>query len=632
MIIEKNISTDVKEKVDALNKLAFEIRNNETQRSISLCMEAQKLADEINYPEGKATALNNEGFCHVQITNYELSLEKCFEALQLFTEIKNEKGIALVHYNVTLTYQRLGDYTIALEHIAKALEYHQKVNDRFEMARCYMQLGFLYSWMNDNETSIEVYEQGLKINLEINNKAGEAACLMGLGMTNLQKKEYDKSGDDLFRSMRIRKEIGDMRGYAASMASYLTLCFETKRYDEGEALAKEGLELTSQLGDRMGTSRFMVDLGKIYLRQNKVEKAEQVLQDALTTAEKINLKMAIPPANLFLSEIFQKQGNFEKALEYYQRYHRSKEELYNTDAALKAKSVQLTGKIANAQKEAEINRLKNVELRKANDVIAEKNKDITDSINYAKRIQQALLASEAMLKRNLKEYFVLYKPKDIVSGDFYWAAEIAGSRQTAVGNETANRFYLAVCDCTGHGVPGAFMSLLNISYLNEAITEKNMYAPHNVFDHVRKRLIETISSDGGQDGMDGILVSWDKDKIRYSAANNAPVIVQSGILKELEADGMPVGKGALDTHEPFHEYNMDVLNKGDIVYLCTDGFADQFGGPKGKKYKKKNLISFLDTIKGLPMDVQKQKLLSCFDEWKGDLEQVDDVLIVGIKI
>ena len=165
---------------------------------------------------------------------------------------------------------------------------------------------------------------------------------------------------------------------------------------------------------------------------------------------------------------------------------------------MKAKSVQLVSKIENAQKEAEINRLKNVELKNAFDVIAEKNKDITDSINYAKRIQQALLASDDMLKRNLKEYFVLYKPKDIVSGDFYWAVEKNGC------------FYLAVCDSTGHGVPGAFMSLLNISFLNEAINEKNISQPNEVFNHARKRLVENISSDGAQDGMDGILVKFGK--------------------------------------------------------------------------------------------------------------------------
>lgn len=604
-----------------MNRTAFEIRNTETERAINLSKEAQKISTEINYREGLATALNNEGFCYVQITDYGLALEKCLEALRIFSEIKNEKGVALTHYNLGITYMRLGDYTVALNHISQSMEYHQKVNDQFEIARCYLQLGFLYGWMHDLDVSVEVYTQGLEINREIKNKAGEAACLMGLGQTYLQMKEFDKSGDNLFVSMRIRKEIGDMRGYAASMNAYMTLCLESGKYEEGEKLAKEGAKLATELGDRMGISRFMVDLGSIYMKQDKLDQAEKTLLEALDLANKINLKMVIPPANLSLSEIYQKKGDFRKALTYYQNFHAAKEELYNTDAALKAKSIQLTGKIEKANSEAEINRLKNVELKNAFDIIAEKNKDITDSINYARRIQQALLASQDMLKRNLKDFFVLYRPKDIVSGDFYWASEIK--------TENDQRFYLAVCDCTGHGVPGAFMSLLNISYLNEAITEKNIHAPNQIFDHVRDRLIGSISSDGGQDGMDATLVSWDKGQIKYTAAHNAPVVVKDGKIIELEADKMPVGKG--EKKDSFKKYSLDQY-KGGVAYLFTDGFADQFGGPKGKKFKYKPLKEKILANSHLPLEEQKNLLEKIFDDWKGDIEQTDDMLIIGIKL
>ncbi|HEY4800295.1 MAG TPA: tetratricopeptide repeat protein [Bacteroidia bacterium] len=621
-MIEEKIS--LKEKVDDLNQLAFENRNLETEKSISLSKEAQKISREINYNEGLATALNNEGFCYVQITDYELALEKCFEALRIFTEIKNEKGIALAHYNLTLTYQRLGEYNTALDHVSKSLSYHQKVNDRFEIARCYLQLGFLYGWMNDVDTSIEVYEEGLKISRAINNRAVEAACLMGLGQTYLLMKEYDKSGDNLFTSMSIRKQINDMRGYAAAMAAYLSLCFETGKYDIGEELSREGIKMATELGDRMGIARFMVDLGKIQLRQNKMEEAEKTLLEALQTAEQINLKMSIPPANLYLSEIFQKKGDFQNALKYFQRFHESKEELYNTDAALKAKSVQLTGKIEKAQQEAEISRLRNVELKNAYDEIAEKNKDITDSINYARRIQHTLLASQDLLKRNLNDFFVFYKPKDIVSGDFYWAVE------------KDRNFYLAVCDSTGHGVPGAFMSLLNISFMNEAINEKNISHPNEVFNHVRKRLIESISNDGGQDGMDAILLKLktgnEKLILEYSGANNAPILIHDKKLFELETDTMPVGMS--DRKNSFSAFSIPSHpdDQDRILYLYTDGYADQFGGPKGKKFKYKQLHEKLLAISDKPLAEQKKLLEETFENWKGNNSQTDDVLIIGIKL
>lgn len=258
-------------------------------------------------------------------------------------------------------------------------------------------------------------------------------------------------------------------------------------------------------------------------------------------------------------------------------------------------------------------------IEEKNTQILEKNREITASINYAKRIQYALLAHEELLKNNLNEHFVLFKPKDIVSGDFYWATK------------KENRFYLAVCDCTGHGVPGAFMSLLNISFLNEAINEKNIEPPNEICNHVRKRLIENISQDGAQDGMDGILVCFDSDKrsLTYAASHNAPVLIRNGTILELSADKMPIGKGEIEKSFSIQTLN---LEKGDVFYLFTDGYPDQFGGPKGKKFKYKQLQEKLIAIHNQPLAEQKNILNETIENWKGISEQTDDILMLGIKI
>jgi PAS domain S-box-containing protein len=260
------------------------------------------------------------------------------------------------------------------------------------------------------------------------------------------------------------------------------------------------------------------------------------------------------------------------------------------------------------------------ETKEKEEIIRKRNKDITDSINYAQRIQKAMLASDSLLNNNLAEYFILFKPKDIVSGDFYWATE------------KDNRFYLAVCDSTGHGVPGAFMSLLNISFLNEAINEEEIIHPNEIFNHVRKRLIENISfeSGGAKDGMDGILVCIDKNKneITYAAANSAPLMM-NGELKKLPSDKMPVGSG--EKKEAFNQHTVS-FKTDNTLYLYTDGFADQFGGIKGKKFKYKQLNELLLANHHKSMPDQKILLETAFEEWKGSLDQVDDVLIVGIKM
>ncbi|MGZ3933291.1 MAG: PP2C family protein-serine/threonine phosphatase, partial [Bacteroidia bacterium] len=220
------------------------------------------------------------------------------------------------------------------------------------------------------------------------------------------------------------------------------------------------------------------------------------------------------------------------------------------------------------------------QLEHKNELIEEKNKNITDSINYARRIQYTLLAHDAFLKQHLPEHFILFKPKDIVSGDFYWATvreELGDQRSEKLQGTSPNpgprtqNVYLAVCDSTGHGVPGAFMSLLNSSFLNEAINEKNIREPHEVLNHVRQRLIESISQDGGKDGMDGILVRFEPGAgpqlstvITYSAANNGPIIIRNNAILELPKDKMPVGQG-----EKADSFTLHTITgqPGDMLYL-----------------------------------------------------------------
>ena len=264
------------------------------------------------------------------------------------------------------------------------------------------------------------------------------------------------------------------------------------------------------------------------------------------------------------------------------------------------------------------------ERKNSENIIQEKNQEITDSIYSAKRIQQALLASDSLLKKSLPEYFVLYKPKDIVSGDFYWA------------NVIDNKFVMITADCTGHGVPGAFMSLLNISYLNEAIIEKRIDSPEKILEFVRSQIISSLNPEGSEveskDGMDAVLCIYDFKGLwlRFACANNPLWILRNNELIKFKPDKMPVGMH-YGEQKPF-SINTVGLRKGDIIYTFTDGYADQFGGEKGKKFKYKALKELLISIQKKPMIEQKEILQTTFENWKGNLDQVDDVLIIGIRI
>jgi ligand-binding sensor domain-containing protein/serine phosphatase RsbU (regulator of sigma subunit) len=259
------------------------------------------------------------------------------------------------------------------------------------------------------------------------------------------------------------------------------------------------------------------------------------------------------------------------------------------------------------------------QLKEAVKEIELKQKEITDSINYASKIQSALMPSQKDIESLGSESFIIFKPKDIVSGDFYWAEKIE------------NRTYLAVCDSTGHGVPGAFMSLLNINYINKAINELNISEPNEIFNSIRMDLINGISKEGQKDGFDGVLFCFDKkyNEVTYAAANNRPILISNNAIINLPADKMPVGKG-----EKENSFSLNKIEpqKGDALYLFTDGFIDQFGGPKGKKFMYKQLEEILLSIHHLPFEKQKEILNKKFEGWKGSLEQVDDVCLIGIRI
>jgi serine phosphatase RsbU (regulator of sigma subunit) len=265
-------------------------------------------------------------------------------------------------------------------------------------------------------------------------------------------------------------------------------------------------------------------------------------------------------------------------------------------------------------------------------LIEEKHKEITDSINYAERIQRSFLATKELLDENLSSlgggaeggggYFVFFQPKDVVSGDFYWAGKLKN-----------DLFALVTADSTGHGVPGAIMSLLNITSLEKAVEQSSN--PASILTRARKTIIERLkkdgSAEGGKDGMDCSIICFDfkNNKFTYAAANNPVWLVRGNELLEFDPDKMPVGKHDRDS-VPFSQSEV-ALQKGDVVYALTDGMPDQFGGPKGKKFMYKRLKEFLVSISHLPMNEQKEQIKKALNDWKGDLEQVDDVCLIGVR-
>lgn len=660
--------------VDSLNA-AFKTAKNDTTRAtiyilltenlyiskpdtvIPLCLKAIEVCDK-GLPIAtaaekkafltlKASAFNNMGYIYQNYGDEIKALDNYHKGLKIQEEIGDKKGLAQSLNNIGFVYQAEKDAVNALNYYHKSLRIRQEIGDRRGIGECYNNIGFLYRMFGDPDCKSKVekvcrnsgfskgisfYEGSLKIMESIHDSMGISISLNNIGGIYLRLEEMDKALEYYNKSYTIRKLRKDKQGIAYSLGNIALIYLKQKKYAEAKVLAEEAVKVSKELGFPAVIRNATDVLKNIYYEMGDYKKSIDTYTLFVSMRDSINSQSANKAA-------------VKKQLEY---EYEKKVAADSVKTAQEKKVVAVELEHTKTQRFALVgglllvlifaafmfNRFKVTHKQKEiiedqKHLVEEKQKEIVDSINYAQRIQNALLTSDEILKTNLPEYFIYFKPKDIVSGDFYWAAPLNNGK-----------FALIVADSTGHGVPGAFMSLLNISFLNEAIKEYKLNDPAEILNHARAHIIQSLSADGsaegGKDGMDCSLVSFDfkNNKLEYAAANNPVWVIrrQNGTseLINLVPDKMPVGKHDKDKI-PFTLQKFD-LQKGDTVYLFTDGYTDQFGGPQGKKFKHKQLEDILKASAHLDLHQQKNKIEEAFENWKGELEQVDDVLIVGVRI
>ncbi len=311
------------------------------------------------------------------------------------------------------------------------------------------------------------------------------------------------------------------------------------------------------------------------------------------------------------------------ALAAYKSYQQAKEAVMSEESQNRLRNIEISHAIEKSEQEKEIFRLRHVELKAAYDIIEEKSKQITSSINYARYIQRAILPEPSDIKGLAKNCFVVYFPKDIISGDFYWFEEING------------QLVLVAADCTGHGVPGALMSMLGISLLNEIVNLRNVTDAGKILDILRGKIIRSLhqtNNEKNKDGMDISICILDrkKHKLQYAGAFNSLYLISNSELKEYKADRIPIGISQ-NPADKFTTNHIEV-KPGDMLYMISDGYPDQFGGPVGKKFRYKALTEMFLEVHTQPLKKQKNIIEKCFLDWKGENEQVDDVLVLGYRI
>ena len=630
---------------------------------------ALKIDEELNNKNGITRNLGNIGLVYRNQGDYLKALDYYFRALKMDEELGKKNDIAADLSNIGVVYRNQGDYPKALDYYFKALklvksESAAPADDKKKTASILSNIGVVYGNQADYPKALDYFFKALEMDEELGRKNYIARHLGNFGNVYKEQGDYPKALDYFFRALKIAEQIGDKSGTARHLAGIGSSYTKTGKFKEAEQYFKRAISIDDSIGVLNDLRQFEEAISLMYDAEGDYKDALNHYKKAITLKDTLfsqeNKKQLVRKEMNFefeKKEAITKANNEKQQAVAEEKSHKQKIIIWSVVCGLLLvvvfagfvfRSLRITRRqknIIEVQKN-EVSKQKDIadsqriiaeELREISEkqkhIVEEKQKEIVDSITYARRIQRALLTSDEYIKNNLAaEYFILFKPKDIVSGDFYWALRT----QPSSGEPGSGLFYMATADCTGHGVPGAFMSMLNISYFNENVIERGIRMPHDILNVQRTEIIKALNPPGStevsRDGMDCILCVYDFDKmlLHFALANNPLWLVRNGKLIEFKPDKMPVGKYIEDA-QPFNLQTIN-LQKGDIIYTFTDGYADQFGGPNGKKFKYKQLEELLLSNYHLPMKEQQFILEKTINAWKGYLEQVDDILVIGVKV
>ncbi len=617
--------------------LVYQIQSNFTV-SINHYKEALSLYLSIGDKKLAATCYNNIGAAFYNLGSFEKALDNYFKSLEINEELQNTFMVAKTQANIGGIYEEQGKYNEALNYFNKAIAKATQSNDKQTIADTYRNIGGIYSQKLMFDSTLMVYEDALKIYDEIKdirglvvvyNLFGQTYVLASEGKATAEKKVLLKKARDYYNK---------------------SLSLNNKDLDEIEE------KVFSYQG-----------IGEAYVNLNQFYKAIEYLTKAKNMAEEQELAANIRDIHKYLSIANANIGNFKNAYENQVLYKNWSDSLKNdeniellTKASMQYEfdKQQKEQEFIQAQKDLEYQQKQkrdrlirifiliglvlvsgfsiqmffsferkkrdNILLAEQKEEIEKQKEEITDSIIYAKRIQTAILPSTDWVNEHLPEHFVLFRPRDIVSGDFYWM------------NRVENTLILIAADCTGHGVPGAFMSMLGVSFLNEIVNKNNTLQPNLILNQLRNQVKRTLDQTGkegeAKDGMDiaVCVVDLQNMKLQYAGAYNPLYLFRNNELIEVKADKMPIGI-YIREKESFTNNEMD-LEKGDTFYIFSDGYADQFGGPDGGKFKSGQFKKLLGSIQPKSMAEQWEILESTIDDWRGDNEQVDDMIVLGVRV
>ena len=624
-----------------------------------------KISEETDSKVGIAISYINIGSIYEEEGDYKNTLDNYLRSLRIAEKLGHEELKAASFTSIASVYKKFGHYEMALDNLLKSLKIYEKIGEKEGIANSYCSIGTIYFKKGIYEASINYLNKALISYKEMGNKEGIKEVYSSLSDLFYKKNDYKQAYNfhklysdikDTLLNAQSGKQIAEMATKYDSeqkdkAIQLLNKDKETQVSLRAEEKKRQRIILFSVSGFSFLLIVFSIFIYRSFRQKQKLNKELETL--SIVASETVNSVLICGPkgeiewCNTGLTRILgytvedlKLKGNTLEEIsaspEIKSLIHQSIEN--KKPSSYQALNITKDGKrrwmqstltpildeLGNIKKLVVID-MDVTERKQADDEIKQKNQNITDSINYAKRIQQAILPSNEMIKSCIPESFIFFKPKNIVSGDFYWIHAIDKS-------ETL----FAAVDCTGHGVPGALMSMMGYNLLEQIVKGNRIYEPAMILDELSKLVIQSLRQTAGldavKDGMDISIckINYLTNELEYAGAHNPLYLIRNGTLIETKADRKSIGispskSGSFSNHKI-------KLEKGDCLYIFSDGYADQKGGPYNEKIFYQPFRELIINIHLLPMDDQQERLEKVISEWKGDQEQIDDMLVIGVKI
>jgi serine phosphatase RsbU (regulator of sigma subunit)/Tfp pilus assembly protein PilF len=598
------------------------------------------------------------------------------KGIQLSEDSKDNKHLASFYTDKGAAYLMQGSNGFALECFLKELKLVETLRDTASISACYNTMGIIYLNMKEYDKSLVYLTKSIRI---VRGK-GDGELWVdyygNLGFLYASTGRYDSALCNMNKAIAVSEKIGDKKKTAISLQNIGDVLIQEKKYREALDYTNRSIAMTAESGKNYGTAQLYLNLGLIYKGLGEYPQAHLNLDKAIEiekAGESIDEDRQIYQA---LFELYEQEKNYSKAYKSHLLYTKFNDSIFNRENLSKLSDIKVAYEIDKKEEFARLREneenlkqtirqrkekivdagllgglclmlffafisyrgyrlkvksnsfilLQKEEIEKKNGELEEMNREVSDSIQYARRIQEAILPSVKSMQDIIPESFVLFLPKNVVSGDFYFFARLADEA-----------FVIASCDCTGHGVPGAFMSMIGSEQLGKIVRDRGVTKPSEILNELHAGLRKALQQDRNEtrDGIDLAIckVNLKERKMEYAGANRPCWIINkdSGAMVELKPDKRPVGGQESPGFKAFNSVGR-ALQQGDRVYLFSDGFADQFGGDRGKKLMVKNFRKMLVSVAHLSFSEQEKQLNARLADWRGGIEQIDDILVIGFGV